>query len=479
LVVTASWAASSAVGAACGGASISLRDYAGPPDAQASPADDASVAEAAAPPTCQSCVHDGDCASMRCVLFGGDGYCMPACGADGSCASDRACVQMPDVAGTASDVCAPRSAACGTPSPPPDAGPKDPAQICGHLVGPTIPAGCGSSCSGSGPNRCQANGCSGGKWCNTDTNKCTSPPQSSNSCGNHGPGVTYDGGAPATGTISGNGGKASRLYFAIIGDTRPPSPDDTPAYPTDVITRIFSDVEALSPRPLFGISTGDYMFASTTGNEVDAQLDLYLAARQKYSGLVFPTMGNHECTGATKSNCGATNPDGTPKNFTAFMSRMLAPLGQTSPSYEIDVDATDGSWTAKFLFVAANAWTQADANWFDAALGRATTYTFIVRHESANAYTAPGVAPSENIMLNHPYTLAVVGHDHIYRRSGRREIIIGNGGAPPTGSSNYGFGVISQRADGSIAVDVIDYMSGLADSTFHFAVNPDGSDAAP
>ena len=91
--------------------------------------------------------------------------------------------------------------------------------------------------------------------------------------------------------------------------------------------------------------------------------------------------------------------------------------------------------------------------------------------------TAPGVTPSENIMAMHPYTLSIVGHTHTYERSGPREVIIGNGGAPLSGGVDYGFGMISQQGDGSIAVDVIDYTTGLADSTFHFALNPDGSPA--
>jgi hypothetical protein len=37
--------------------------------------------------------------------------------------------------------------------------------------------------------------------------------------------------------------------------------------------------------------------------------------------------------------------------------------------------------------------------------------------------------------------------------------------------------MVSQQGDGSIAVDMIDYTSGLADSSFHFAVKADGSPA--
>jgi|SRR5579883_2027818 len=285
---------------------------------------------------------------------------------------------------------------------------------------------------------------------------------------------------PATGDIGPDGGTASRLLFAIVGDTRPPYPDDTSSYPLPIITKIYDQIEAASPRPLFGVSTGDYQFSSPTGDQASAQLDMYLGARQHYSGLVFPTMGNHECTGATDSNCGTGNPDGITNTYTAYMTKLLAPLGKTQPWYEVDVAATDGSWTAKFLFVAANAWTQDQATWFAQAMARATTYTFVVRHEPRTSSTAPGVTPSELVMYDHPYTLSFVGHTHTYdHQDGLREVLVGNGGAPPSGGKGYGYGLVSQRADGSgtLDVDMIDSHSGQPVPSFHFAVKPDGSPA--
>ena len=80
-------------------------------------------------------------------------------------------------------------------------------------------------------------------------------------------------------------------------------------------------------------------------------------------------------------------------------------------------------------------------------------------------------------MARHPYTLSVVGHTHTYQHFGGREVVIGNGGAPLTGSKNYGFGIFNQRTDGAIQVDMIDYESGAADSAFRFAVHPDGTPA--
>src|SRR5215468_3059251 len=41
----------------------------------------------------------------------------------------------------------------------------------------------------------------------------------------------------------------SSLSFGIIGDTRPASVNDTAGYPTAIITQIFQDLQATSPRP--------------------------------------------------------------------------------------------------------------------------------------------------------------------------------------------------------------------------------------
>jgi len=297
--------------------------------------------------------------------------------------------------------------------------------------------------------------------------------------GSHAPraGGSYDGGPQVAGTVGPTGGSVSRLLFAIVGDTRPPSEDDTAAYPTAIITRIYARMNALSPRPSFAVSTGDYQFASPRGDQGAAQLDVYLGARARFAGVLFPSMGNHECTGATASNCGAGNPDGLTNNFKSYVSKLLSPIGRTDPYYEVDIDAVDRSWTAKFLFVAANAWTSAQESWLVSAMQRSTTYTFLVRHEPADATSAPGVLPAERVMLGRPYTLSIVGHSHTYARSGAREVIVGNGGAPATGGKDYGFGIVSQQADGSLSVDMLDQLSGLADPDFHFAVKADGSPA--
>jgi hypothetical protein len=266
------------------------------------------------------------------------------------------------------------------------------------------------------------------------------------------------------------GGLLPELRFAVVGDTRPAAPDDTANYPTDVVHQIWTDVEAEMPHPPFAVTTGDYMFASTLAN-VDAQLDLYLGARAAYSGIVYPTMGNHECNGLTTSNCG---PGGsTTPNYQEFLARMIQPLGETRAYYAERFAATDGSWTAKFVFVAANAWNQTQAAWLDAVLGEPSTYTFVVRHEPHYSDPAPGVDPSQQILARHPLTMLITGHTHLYEHQpDYHEIIVGNGGAPLTSSTNYGYVIIVRQADGTVQETAYDYMSHAV--VDQFTVGADG-----
>ena len=223
------------------------------------------------------------------------------------------------------------------------------------------------------------------------------------------------------------------------------------------------------------VSSGDYLF-SLVGTTANAQLKLYVAATQAYSGAFYPAMGNHECTFTTTSNCGPGSANGNTTQYKEFMSLLLGPLQKQLPYYSLDINAVDNSWTSKFVMIAANAWDAAQGTWLGNVLAKPTTYTFIIRHE-ASSVTAPGVQPSNPIIAQHPYTLLIVGHTHNYARLGQREVMFGNGGAPLSGGKNYGFGLFSQRQDGAIQVDAVDYQTGLADPSFRYAVKPDGSPA--
>jgi hypothetical protein len=267
--------------------------------------------------------------------------------------------------------------------------------------------------------------------------------------------------------------------FAVVGDTRPANEDDLAGYPTNVITKIWADVEAFSPHPDFAISTGDYMFANpvVTGSTVDKQLDIYLHARSQYTNAVFAAMGNHECTGATAGNCGPQSSSGITVNYAEFSKRMLAPLGIQNPWYAYTFHATDNSWTAKVVFVAGNAWNLNQSNFLDATLAMPTTYTFVVRHESTQTTDAPGVTPSETIIAKYPLTFRIVGHTHTYSKSvSGKEMIVGNGGAPLSGGQNFGYVIVERLATGVIQISEYDYATNAMRDQFR--INADGT-AAP
>jgi hypothetical protein len=393
--------------------------------------------------SCSQCAAASDCAGgEQCVQLAGDTYCATACNSGGSCDNGASCANVTTFDGQSTQAC--------------------------------VPAGECSGGSGGGD-------AGGGSSSGTSSSGSGSGSGSGSSSGASSSGGGLDAGGTPTGTVGANGGTLSRLLFGVVGDTRPANYDDVSGYPTAIITKIFQDIEAFSPKPPFILATGDYQFSSS-GNSSTAsqQLDLYLGARKNYSGVQFPTMGNHECTGSTNSNCGAGNTNGITANYTAFMNQLLGPIGQTKPYYAINVNATDGSWTAKFVFVAANAWDSGQASWLTTTMAQKTTYTFIVRHESSETTGGPpGESGSDTIIANYPDTLLIVGHSHTYghyNTPNPREVIIGNGGAPLTNTSkDYGFGIFSQRSDGAIVGDMVDYSTLKTDSYFHFVVKPDGT----
>lgn len=258
-------------------------------------------------------------------------------------------------------------------------------------------------------------------------------------------------------------------------------------YPTAIITKIFQDIQAQTPTPVLTLGTGDYQFSSTGSDATGSQMvDLYMTARKGFTGAFFPAMGNHECgvsgsfTTSDNNNCGPGNAGGVTPNYTAFMTQMLAPISQTLPYYAINVSATDSSWTAKFVVTAANSWSTAQATWLQTTLAQKTTYTFVVRHEPSDATPPlpPGVAGVDAILPNYPYTLLIEGHNHTYGHYSDtpQEVVVGNGGAPITAAGkDYGYALFSQRCDGAIVADEYDYMTGAADSEFHFVITPSGT----
>jgi hypothetical protein len=192
-----------------------------------------------------------------------------------------------------------------------------------------------------------------------------------------------------------------------------------------------------------------------------------MAARAAFTGLQYPAMGNHECTGATDSNCGQGATDGITPNMTDFIDTMLHPLGVTTPYYDEHFAAADNSWTAKLVVVACNAWNTTQATWLTTALSASTTYTFVVRHEGVADMSQTPCSQSQTIIDAHPLTLLIVGHTHTYHHYATdHEAVVGNGGAPLTTGTNYGYVIVSRNASGTLTVTAYDYQSHAVLDTF-------------
>jgi hypothetical protein len=290
---------------------------------------------------------------------------------------------------------------------------------------------------------------------------------------------------PPDAGVGPSGGRVPSLIFAVVGDTRPSLPDDFSRYPLHMASQIFREIDALSPRPEFVVATGDYMFTTPhkpfERSKAPVQAELYLRAAQEFKGQLFPAMGNHECRNHTNSNCCPTCADGTPAPYEAYLW-MLDRLGLPDqvPYYEIHIASSDSArpWTAKLVFIAANAWDDGQAAWLTRALAEPTTYTFVVRHEPDYFNGAClGCGASDAIVNKNPYTVLLTGHDHTFRIiRASHEIVVGLGGAPMDSESDHnGYAVCTQLPDGNISCqerDVGSSTSSYRDS--QLIVAPDG-----
>lgn len=430
--------------------------------------------------TCVPCLTASDCAAgAACVQYAGSDFCARGCASTADCGPSESCAITVAQDGTQVSGCIPADGDCGNGgcgtcpagatcdalagqcTAPEDAGAGlADAGACGVYDGPGL-ASCCHSCTAGAAN-CQANGCYGGWWCDRSQCRCHAPPATCGAPVDAGTGPmdagTGDGGV-ITGTVGVDGGVVSRLFFAVVGDTRPAIINDTAHYPTAIVTKIYQDLEAMRPRPQFVVATGDYLFASTSSAEAAAQMQLYAQARSGFSGPVFAAMGNHECDGYTTGNC-ATK---TTANLQAYLATAVAPLGQANPWYTVRFSGANGQWTAKLVVVACNAWSAAQKSWLTAELAKPTTYTVIARHEPTGS-TGPCNAEMDAMLQSATYDLLLVGHTHAWRHSGK-QLIEGVGGAPISGSANYGYATVEQTASG-FTVTQYDYQTAQPVASF-------------
>jgi hypothetical protein len=338
-----------------------------------------------------------------------------------------------------------------------------------------------------------ANTCVGGTDAGTDTGDDS----------NTGPDTgTSDGGLPTLPSPTLTPIAMSNLVFGAFGDVRPANPDDTQNYPDTIISTIFANMQANGVT--LAVDAGDHCFQQNTSSGSychDQFVNHFMAAMNaNYTGTLLPTLGNHEACGqgaATSGNCTSW----TSGLIYDFLVDIVQPTtGQSSsPYYSVLIY---GSWgTAKFVHVAANAWTSAQNTWLASTLNVPTTYTFVMRHEPSNDTRAPGVIPSESLYSSHysagTLTLSITGHTHLVQLPGGTlpygdrygatkpyEVILGNAGAPLDAGPYYGYAILTQRVrDGaivtqayqSVASDGTTSLNNVPDTNYLFAVNRDGS----
>ncbi|MBI3073754.1 MAG: metallophosphoesterase [Deltaproteobacteria bacterium] len=299
-------------------------------------------------------------------------------------------------------------------------------------AGDTAPAAADAGDDSARP--CYRN-CYGGWVCNITTRRCEPPP--------------FDGGreaplpASGPGAVSASGGTVDRLRFGVYGDVRPDDLNEDNRYPRDIISDIMTAFQQESAQ--FVVATGDYIFSNNAAS-ASAQIASLKAAEANYAGFVGHALGNHECKGWSASNC----PNGDESAQMVEFMRGLVPHTPT-PYFDFTVETNLGP--AKFVFVAANAWSEAQREWLTRTIARETTYTFVLRHHpSAFANDVTGVLESDRILDGKNVTLKMYGHVHEYRRLGDNEVICGNGGGPLRGFNFYGYLIVDQLVDGSIQV---------------------------
>jgi hypothetical protein len=90
-----------------------------------------------------------------------------------------------------------------------------------------------------------------------------------------------------------------------------------------------------------------------------------------------------------------------------------------------------------------------------------------MRHESVADMSEAECSASQTTIAKYPLTLLIVGHTHEYsHEASDKEIINGNGGAPLTSGTDYGYTVITRNSDGTLTVETLDYEGGSTIDSF-------------
>jgi hypothetical protein len=340
-----------------------------------------------------------------------------------------------------------------------------------------------ASCTCTSGHTCTANNCYGGWYCNETTNRCVAQPASCGGSTGGGGGSTGGGGGStggggghtgggggggSTGTVGPTGGTVGLLHFGITGDTRPPNCEDTPHYPTAIITSIADAMKTKGAQ--FAVDEGDHMYVCNNSLSIATeQMALFTQATSSFGGTWFMTMGNHECSNGPCLS-GSTN-----ANYVAFMN-ALSPIS-TKPYYSFQVQTQLGR--ATFIVLADNAWDSTQQTWFEQTLTDADThskYTIVFRHHPEGDTSVSTNPVAVQILRQHKFALFVTGHTHTYKHGttdNGRDVVIGLGGAPllSAGATYNGYAMIDQGLDGRLTVTVYDIAGGTVRDTWSVGPN--------
>ncbi len=274
-----------------------------------------------------------------------------------------------------------------------------------------------------------------------------------------------------------------KLVFAAWGDSRP---DNNPGLPpndfeTDYKNRLLPILNKIFKNSFdygsqFMLGSGDYINAYMpdpgnaglydTPDKWDTgcvtQYNFMKTAAEVYTKAATPrpvyyALGNHEALGWT--DLYTINYNETP-NIKEYLKLMLPANLKPYYSFTMQIPSMTAMGkmkTAKFVFIAPNAWSDDQSIWLTQTMRAATDYTFVVRHEANDQHgcDAPGMLEQNTLLgvdnpVGRKYTLLIQGHEHEYRRDkGSPDIVAGNGGAQKNtagGINFYGYITVEQVA---------------------------------
>ena len=77
----------------------------------------------------------------------------------------------------------------------------------------------------------------------------------------------------------------------------------------------------------------------------------------------------------------------------------------------------------------------------------------------------PVTLPHDAVIGQHPYNLLLVGHAHSFSHY-QHQVTVGNGGAPISGSTPFGFATVELLPGLGFRISQYDYATGLPINTF-------------